>query len=57
MSLTAVVILVNIKIVLFSNTFYFLNIFFLVGSVLVYILTFYILNEVRRYDLYGDFLR
>lgn len=57
MSLTAVVILVNIKIVLFSNTFYFLNIFFLVGSVLVYILTFYILNEVKRYDLYGDFFR
>mmetsp|Transcript_32158 Transcript_32158/g.37083 ORF Transcript_32158/g.37083 Transcript_32158/m.37083 type:complete len:387 (-) Transcript_32158:46-1206(-) len=57
MSLTAVVIIVNIKIVLFSNTFHFLNVFFLVGSVLIYILTFYVLNEVKTYDLYGDFLR
>ncbi len=57
MSFTAVVLIVNIKIILFSNTFHFLNILFIIGSILVYILTFYILNLFSTYDLYGDFSR
>lgn len=57
MGFTAVVVIVNIKIILFSNTFYFLNMFFLIGSILVYILTFFIVNVWSKSDLYGDFLR
>lgn len=55
MSFTIVVIIVNVKIVLFTNTFNLLNTIFLVGSILVYILTFYILNLIKAFDIYGDF--
>ena len=55
MSFSAVVLIVNIKVALFSNTFNFLNIFILVGSFLVYLLSFLVLSQMKTFDIYGDF--
>jgi len=59
MVLTGVVIVVNIKVLLFSNTFYFLNLFFLIGSVLVYVLFIGVDSVVWlpsiSTNLYGEF--
>lgn len=53
--LTCAIIVPNLKILVFSNSFHFLNIFVLIGSVFLFFISFFFINLIKTNDHYELF--
>lgn len=52
-----VILVANVKVMIFSNIFGFFNLFFIFGSMVLYVFSLYVINKLPSFTAYNEFYR